>query len=247
MTNQVHSFFNPAQTADFNELATKTDSHFEVKYFDFHGLGAVARTILAAANAKFTNSFPTDFPSEKALTPFGLIPLLKETSADGKITIQIAESDAIERYLGKKFGFLGQNAFEETLINTFISNSAGMASQVFIRYFSLKDEAQKAEAKAKLIEGPLKDWAKHHEQHLSANGSNGHYVGDKTSLADFKVAFLISIVQGIAGDEVISESKTPAIMKVKATVDAIPGVAKWQESAEYKAISDKTFNALGFR
>ncbi|KAF9362252.1 hypothetical protein BGX34_006517 [Mortierella sp. NVP85] len=235
MTAQPHPFFDPAQAENFKNLAAKTDSHFEVKYFGFHGLGAAARTILAAANAKFTNVTPTDFSQEKPLVPFGLLPLLKETSADGKITIQISESDAIERYLSRKFGFSGDDIFEETVINQFVSNSAGITQQIFGRYVTLKEKAEKEAARAKLIEGPLKDWAVNHEKHLVANGSNGHYVGNKTTFADIKAMSLIWLIQVITGDAVISSEKTPSILKVKDTLEDLPGMRAWYATEEYKA------------
>ncbi|KAG0291273.1 hypothetical protein BGZ97_005941, partial [Linnemannia gamsii] len=111
----VHAFFNPAQAAAFNALATKRDSTFEVKYFDIHGLAHITRLLLAISGQKFKSTNPADWAAEKPLAPFGHMPLLIETSADGKTTLQIAESDAIERYLARKLGLLGSDAFEEVL------------------------------------------------------------------------------------------------------------------------------------
>lgn len=247
MTAQPHPFFNPAQAAAFNELATKTDSHFEIKYFAFHGLAHVSRTILAAANANFTNAIPIDFSQEKPSTPFGVIPILKETSADGKTVLQVSESHAIERYLSKKFGFLGKDIFEETLVNQYLSNTNGAIQQVYIKYFAQKNPELKKEALDQLIKGPFSDWARHSEQHLIANGSNGHYVGDKTTLADIAAASLIWVIRGISGDDVLSEEKTPAILKVKAAVDDLPGVQAWYKTQDFEDFATNTFNGLGFR
>ncbi|KAG0205953.1 hypothetical protein BGX28_002547, partial [Mortierella sp. GBA30] len=80
----VHAYFDPAQAAAFNEAALKRDSQFEVRYFGFHGLGDMARTMLAAGGAKFTNFNPDNWPEEKPKAPFGVMPLLKETTSDGK-------------------------------------------------------------------------------------------------------------------------------------------------------------------
>ncbi|KAF9121996.1 hypothetical protein BG015_005676, partial [Linnemannia schmuckeri] len=178
-TKMVHAFFDPAQAAAFNALAAKKDSTFDVKYFDLHGLASVPRTLLAISGSKFTSTSPKDWASEKANTPFGYMPLLTETSADGKTTLQIAESDAIERYLARKFDFLGSDAFEEVLVNTFVSNNRALLSAMLNKYFSVKDAELKAASKELLITNNIAPWIKHHEQHLIANGSNGHYIGNK--------------------------------------------------------------------
>ncbi|KAF9347613.1 hypothetical protein BGX26_000911 [Mortierella sp. AD094] len=245
MTHTVHPYFDPAQAAAFNELALKRDSTFELKYFGLHGFGAINRTILAASGAKFTNIVPADWAAEKPLAPFGVIPLLKETSADGKTTINVAESDAIERYLAKKFGMAGDNAFEETVINSYVNNTNALMMNVFMNYFRIKDPVLKAEAKEQLANGSFATWAKLNEQHLVANGSNGHFVGNKTTLADIKAAYVLAIIQSIKEDAITEESY-PALFKVKTTVDSIPSLKAWRATEEYKAFSERNLAILGF-
>ncbi|KAI8605612.1 hypothetical protein EDD21DRAFT_363171 [Dissophora ornata] len=246
----VHQFFDPAQAAAFNEICHKKDSTFELRYFGLHGLGAISRTILAVSGAKFTNVITDrtmdDWASEKPKTPFGVLPLLKETSSDGRV-INIAESDAIERYLSEKFDLYGSDAFEKNLVNTFVAHSNGLVVQLFLRYYIIKDAVLKAENKEMLVSTIIADWVKYHEQHLTAAGASGHYVGNKTTIADIKTAHLITMLQGFTGEDLISEAKTPALMKVKATVEMIPSLAAWRETEEYKAMSERNFNILGFR
>lgn len=242
----VHSFFNPAQSANVNALAGRRDSTFNVTYFGIHGLGGVTRTLLAISGQKFTTTNPEDWATEKPKAPFGQMPLLTETSADGKTTIQIAESDAIERYLSKKFGLLGSDAFEEILVNTFVSNIQALQSMILIKYMTVKDPEIKAASKEALITNNIAPWVKNHEQHLAANGSNGHYVGNKVTLADVKATFLISLIQCVTGEELVSKSKTPAIWAVREELDKIENVAAWKKTEMYKELSEKNFAALGF-
>ena len=239
----VHAFFDPAQTAAFNEAALKRDSDFEIRYFGLHGLGDMARMMLAAGGAKFTTINPENWAEEKPKAPFGVMPLLKETTSDGKV-IQISESSAIDRYIAKKFGFLGDNAFEENLVNTFVSNDQSLQDQIFVKYLRIKDVEEKAEAKKLLVENSVAPWIKNHEQHLQANGANGHYVGNKTTMADFKTAMMVRMVQGIIGEDIISQKKTPALLKVKTQVDNIPSLAAWRTTDEYKALAEKNFAIL---
>ncbi|KAG0064313.1 Glutathione S-transferase S1 [Linnemannia elongata] len=242
----VHAYFDPAQAAAFNALATKKDSTFEIKYFNIHGLGGVSRTLLAISGNKFTSITPVDWASEKPLAPFGLMPLLTEISADGKTTIQIAESDAIERYLARKFGLLGSDAFEEVLVNTFVSNNHSLLNAMLGKFFTVKDHELKAANKELLITNNIAPWIKYHEQHLAANGSNGHYVGNKVSLADVTTDLLLGLIQGMTGEELVSKSKTPAIWEVREKLNKIEGLAAWKQTEEFKILSENNFTALGF-
>jgi len=234
----VHAFFEPSQRAAFNALASRTDSTFEIKYFPIHGLAGIARTILAIAGAKFTTFNPEDWAAEKPHAPFGVMPLLVETSADGKTKLQIAESDAIERYLARKFGLLGADAFEDTLVNSFVSNTTGLQVHIFVKYFLVKDLELKAANKEPLITNNITPWIKYHEQHLKDNGASGHYVGNKVSLADLKTDMMIRLIQSMTGEELISESKTPALWKVRVELSKIEGVAAWKKTEQFKALND---------
>ncbi|KAG0286311.1 hypothetical protein BGZ96_009547 [Linnemannia gamsii] len=243
----VHAFFNPAQADKFNALAGRRDTTFIVTYFGIHGLGGVTRTLLAISGQKFTSINPEDWATnEKLKAPFGSMPLLAETSADGKTTIQIAESDAIERYLSKKIGLLGSNAFEETLINTFVSNAQFLQHAILSKYMTVKDPEVKAVNKEPLITANIVPWIKNNEQHLAANGSNGHFVGNKVTLADIKAVFLMDLIGCVTGDELISKSKTPAIWAVREELDKVENLAAWKKTEMYKDLSEKNFAALGF-
>jgi glutathione S-transferase len=240
-----HAYFDPIQAAAFNELAPKKDSTFEVHYFGLHGMGGIPRDILAISGSKFTSVIPTDWSSEKPSTPFGVIPLLKETSADGKIINRVCETDAIERYLAKKFGLLGDNAFEETVINSFVNNSNGYWNTLAIKYFRANDPESKAKNKEEISKTVVQSWVQYLEQHLAANGSNGHVVGDKLTFADIKIAKMIEITLALFPGS-LSKETHPAILKVKETMDEVPNLKAWRATDDYKAISEKNMAVLGF-
>ncbi|KAF9096645.1 hypothetical protein BGX29_008482 [Mortierella sp. GBA35] len=183
----VHAFFNPAQVADFNALAPKTDSTFE-----------------------------------------------------------IAESDSIERYLARKFGLVGRDAFEGTLVNTFVSHDTALINQIFSKYATVRDAEVKAANKEPLISNNIVPWVKYHEEHLQGNGANGHYVGNKVTLADIKTDLIITLIQSLTGEDLVSEEKTPAIWRVRVELDKVEGVAAWKKTEEYKLFSEKNLALLGF-
>ncbi|KAF9374134.1 hypothetical protein BGX21_004232 [Mortierella sp. AD011] len=200
----AHPLFDPAQAAAFNELALKRDSTFELRYFGLHGLVLTGRIIVV------------------------------KTSAGGKITINVAESDTIDRYLAKKFGMAGDNAFEKTVINSYLNNPIGMILKIYLKVFAVRDPALKAEAKEQLLNGPIPTWIKFFEQHLAENGSNG---GNKITLPDIKTDIINVIKEGT-----ITKESHPSLMKVKTTLDLIPALKAWRATDEYKAFSE--FNLL---
>ncbi|KAG0279035.1 hypothetical protein BGZ95_002490 [Linnemannia exigua] len=246
----VHAYFNPAQASAFNALASKTDSTFQVKYFKIHGSGAISRILIVigtGGHKQLSNAYEDDWSDYKPTTPFGLMPLLTETSADGKTKLQIAESDAIERYLARKFDLFGNGtAFEEVLVNTFSSHTMALINQIFNKWGIIEDPMVRAANKESLATDQIAPWIKHHEKHLQANGTNGHYVGNKVTLADVKTDYVITMIQALTGEELVSESKTPAIWRVRQEMDKIESVAAWKGSEEYKVLSKENYDMLAY-
>ncbi|KAF9128603.1 hypothetical protein BGW39_004899 [Mortierella sp. 14UC] len=243
----VHPYFDLAQTTAFNTLAHKTDSTFEIRYFHVHGMGAMSRTIITIGGGKLANVHAEDWAIFKPTAPFGAMPLLTETPADGKTRLQIAESDAIEHYLARKFGLFGNGSvFEEVLVESFASNTQALINEIFDKYTIIQDPAVKAANKGPLIGHHIARWIKHHEEHLQANGANGHYVGNKATLADVKTDYVITIIQAMTGEALVSENKTPAIWRVRQEMDKIESVAAWKASEEYKSISKDNYTLLGY-
>ncbi|GJJ76152.1 hypothetical protein EMPS_08511 [Entomortierella parvispora] len=254
----VHAYFSPDQAESYNHLVSRTDSKFEVQYFGWHALGGTTRYILAIGGANFKSITPAEGTwgtEHKAKAPFGYMPLLRETSPDGKYTLLISESDAIERYLSHKFGLLGKNGYEELIINQFVSSNNAMAMNLFLRYFSILDNEEfKAANKAKLLGGTIPSWIAAHEKHLCENTAavakglkdgNGHYVGETFSLADVKTPALVDMIRVISGDDMVSKEKTPALWKVKETMEASPSVKAWKATPEFKEISERNFQLIG--
>ncbi|RCN49308.1 glutathione S-transferase protein [Ancylostoma caninum] len=88
--------------------------HYKLTYFNGRGLGECARQLFALADQQYEDIRVTheDFPEIKPNLPFGQLPLLNE---DGK---ELAQSNAINRYLARKFGFAGKTPFEEALVDS---------------------------------------------------------------------------------------------------------------------------------
>ncbi|KAG0336064.1 Glutathione S-transferase S1 [Podila humilis] len=240
----AHPYFDLEQTSTFLDLAPRKDSSFEVHYFGLHGFAYEIRTILAISGAKFENVFPVDWIADKAKTPFGVLPILKEIGYNGK-AIQVAENHTICRYLSRKFNLLGTNLFEETLIDSFFTSTQTSFVNVCKIYDPMSPEA-KADLKISLFEKTVQPWIEHHERHLVGNGTNGHYVGNKLSLADIKTVTMILTVNGLWGADTITADKSPGLIKVKTTLEAIPAYAAWTQTEIFKTLSAANKLRSGF-
>ncbi|KAG0380997.1 hypothetical protein BGX24_001185 [Mortierella sp. AD032] len=230
----------------FNENAHKQDNSFKILYFKVHAMGSIIRAILAASGAKWECAFPKDWMNEeKKTTLFGVLPNLFETTATGE-TIEVAESEAIENYLSKKFNFLGEDAFDEMKIRAFSSSLQSLSNFVLIKIGGMKDPEVKATMQTQFIESLLPRFVTYHERHLEANGRNGHYVGNKLSYADIKLAVLLVTIFSFTGETQINKQATPAIWAAWEKVNAIPSYAKWVNSEEYQGIVDGNLQLLGY-
>jgi hypothetical protein len=93
--------------------------------------------------------------------------------------VAIAESKAIEQYLAQKFNCLGKNTYERSLIASFVSSTGALWDDILITIVQLNAPPEvKQQQMEALLKTKLPNWIKIHEQHLQANGNNGHYVGD---------------------------------------------------------------------
>ncbi|KAF9353299.1 hypothetical protein BGX26_008915 [Mortierella sp. AD094] len=235
----LHKFDSNSEAA-FNKVSRRQDSTFKLLYFPIHGVAYASRLILATSGAKFESTFPTNWVQEKATAPFGVLPVLHETvttkDGDGEVqeVFEVPESEAIERYLARKFQLLGQTPWEEMKIDAFVSSIKSLIYLAFSRIPTVKDTAQKQEMVQDLINKSIPTWVQLHERYLVANGSNGHYIGDKLTLADIRALIVIELVLALTEDRVISQEKTPAIWRLWEGVRAIPSFVTWRDTASYK-------------
>ncbi|KAG0000073.1 hypothetical protein BGZ80_006430 [Entomortierella chlamydospora] len=235
----LHKFDSNSE-AVFNKVSQRQDSTFKLLYFPIHGVAYASRLILATTGAKFESASPTNWVEQKATTPFGVLPVLYETvtTKEGDSEVQevfeIPESEAIERYLARKFQLLGQTPWEEMKINAFVSSTKSLTFLAFSRIPTVKDTVQKQEMVQDMVNKSVPAWVQSHERYLVANGTNGHYIGDKLTLADIRALIVIELVLALTEDRVISQEKTPAIWKLWEGVRAIPSFVAWRNTDSYK-------------
>ncbi|KAF9173892.1 hypothetical protein BGX21_001175 [Mortierella sp. AD011] len=238
--------FDDNARAVLNESIKKQDSTFKLKYFKLHGVAYASRLILATTGAKWECVFPDDWANtEKKETLFGVLPVLYETTSSGQ-SIEVPESDAIEHYLSKKFQLYGQDDFDEIKVRAFASSLQSIISYYFLRVAVVRDEGYKEEMMKRFLTEALPPFVATHERHLEANGRNGHYVGDKLSLADIKLTIAVNMIKAVTDDKFVSKEKTPAMWAVWETVSAIPSYVSWRETDSYETVSSGNVRIIGF-
>ncbi|KAI7823579.1 hypothetical protein BC939DRAFT_492979 [Gamsiella multidivaricata] len=243
-TNSVLPIATQASThALAQAIDTTTESTFKFLYFGLHGRGELIRNLLAYGGAKF-EELSLDWPAMKKDTPFGVLPVLYETTSDGTV-LELSESQAIERHLARKFDLLGSNSWENHLVDRYYTSMETLSVNFFkVLFAPLEKRNYEAEA---FYRDHLPRWIAAHEAHLAKNGTNGHYVESQFTLADLKTALMVDRIllmvpkgleERVRG--LISEERTPGLWKVKETVNAHPRIAEWKKSERHAQIDAGT-------
>ncbi|KAF9185996.1 Glutathione S-transferase S1 [Haplosporangium sp. Z 767] len=236
-----------AQTSRLLKTVDPKDLEYEILYFPISCVGATPRHILTYGKANWHNKHPDDFFGAESLEkfdcPFGVMPKLtikaaasqsdKETGGDVQEAV-VTESFVIDLYLAEKFGLLGESAYEEQAIKSFYSTIHYLRERSLMRVtWTFPDK--RPESWVTFTQTSLPQWIKLHEQHLENNGSNGHFVGDKISLADIH---LVSVIDHFAelprGEEIVAQFQASSLLwKVHETVVQNPEIAAWRGSEEF--------------
>ncbi|CAO3685708.1 unnamed protein product [Umbelopsis ramanniana] len=195
-------------------------SNFEIFYFELHGLALTTRSLLSLGGFEWKNRYPQNWKEEeKPTTPFGKLPVLTETRADGSKFV-LAESNAINRYLARKAGLLGTSEDETALIDQFYESWCEIVSKGLpvLRLKSSEPEkfAQDLATYQETVVNPL--LAKH-EEALVKNGT-GYYVGNKLSLADLHAAAISTGISSLVKVEGVYPNLWKLVQNVR-SVDAV--------------------------
>ncbi|KAF9385015.1 hypothetical protein CPB97_005195 [Podila verticillata] len=112
-----------------------------------------------------------------------MIPLADSQSYDAVIS----EAVVIEAYLAKTYGLLGDGICEETVTKALHSTILSMHDHFSIAVTFIQRESR-IKFIATFISSTLLTFCASLEKYLMVNGSNGHFVNSKLSLADIRAA-----------------------------------------------------------
>ncbi|KAF9215403.1 hypothetical protein BGZ59_001463 [Podila verticillata] len=224
--------------------ATTSDIKYRVLYLKLHGVAATTRAILAISGAEWESIYPTDWAVQKKQVPLGVMPVLYETHQESGLILEIPESEAIERYLARKFLLFGQDLWEETAINVFYSSSNAVMAHYVTKVLLAFPDTKSRELE-KFVTKEVPAWIEQHEKWLGRNGLNGHYVGDQLSIADIRSVICLDRYISLPECKgLFSDEKTPGLFKLKSTLEQNERYWAWIHSQDFEDINASTRQRL---
>ncbi|KAF9197519.1 hypothetical protein BGZ49_002003 [Haplosporangium sp. Z 27] len=141
----------------------------------------------------------------------------------------------IDVFLAERFGLLGDNKYESLTIQSMYSSIHYLRERTFSEVAGVPED-HRFKTRGLFMKHTLKKFLEDHDFHLRDNGSNGHHVGNKLSLADIHLSNVIHFWETMPwGKMVLDEFKRyESIWKVKETVDNVPEIAAWRATPEFK-------------
>jgi len=194
---------------------------YKLTYFNAKGSAEVIRFIFAQGGVKYEDVRVKvrgeQWKEMKPTTPFGVLPVLE---VDGK---QLGGSLIIGRYLAEMFGLSGDSPFENAQIANIV-DAVYDFNQEFTKMFFEQDETRKAEMMKKLKEEVIPTKLQFFEKRASTNDSGWLYAG-KLTWADFCLYLSLEWAMKTVSSEFMSNF--PGLTKMRASVEALPNIAKW--------------------
>uniref|UniRef100_A0A915AJW2 glutathione transferase n=1 Tax=Parascaris univalens TaxID=6257 RepID=A0A915AJW2_PARUN len=194
---------------------------YKLTYFNIRGLAEGARLMFHHAGVDFEDNRleREDWPLLKPNTPFGQLPLLE---VDGEV---LAQSTAIFRYLGRKFGLAGKTPMEEAQVDSIFDAYKDFIAEVR-PYFLVAGEDYPGDKEKLLKELVIPAREKHFpglEKFLNKSGS-GYLVGDSVTWADIVISDSLATWETLVPDLL---GNYPVLKKFVEHVRDLPNIKKW--------------------
>lgn len=190
-------------------------------YFDIHGSrGLLVRLALSIGGIDFEDDrvSTADWPSRKAATPYGQLPVLE---VDGQI---VAQSNGINRFVGKLAGLYPTDPLQAALCDE-IMDAVDDIGWKITTTFTLSDEEKRVQRQV-LADGAISFYLRALQERLQARG--GQYFADnRLSVADLKVFGFIRYLKSGLLDHVpadLPDRVAPALVEHFERVRNHPGV-----------------------
>ncbi|KAJ8021971.1 Glutathione S-transferase 1 [Holothuria leucospilota] len=160
---------------------------FKLTYFDVRGRAEPIRYLFALAGVEYEDKRLTseEWKKLKPNTPFGGLPILE---VDGKV---LGQTQAICRHVAYMHGFFPENAWDRAQADAICEKQ--LEFMVAIQRAKFESDPAKKETMAKKLKE--EDSKTHLTQLQNAlkqnNGGKGWFIGNKISLADVQVFFVL--------------------------------------------------------
>jgi prostaglandin-H2 D-isomerase / glutathione transferase len=196
--------------------------NYKLTYFDVPiSRGEECRLALHVAGLPFEDERLNrdQWAARKASTPFGALPVL---AVDGR---QLAQSNAILRYIGSQHGLHPAELFEAATHESLMCAVEEMRTRMgpIIR---IKDEVEKKRARQDAAGGYLQEWGAAVERQL---GAGPYFAGAKLCVADLKLFVAVGAYQKGTIDYIPSDvfGKFPKLLRLVEAVKQHPRVIDW--------------------
>jgi len=216
-----------------DEATTTAKKKLKLSYFDLRDRGETSRYLLAIGGVEYEDhrypfvfGTPGDWSTlktdefdaaRKAGTldaNLGRVPILE---VDG---LEIPQSKAIERYLGKAFGLMGSTDEEAALVDALGEHCRDV--------YSLFMAAERGGKMDDFFATQLPDLlAKFEKAVVKANGNGKFLTGDDLSLADVQLYVLLTNIVGDKAKPAYAE--TPRLAAALSAVAVLPQVQQWEK------------------
>jgi glutathione S-transferase len=193
-------------------------------YFDFDGSrGETARLAMHLAGIPFEDRrIPTkDWPAQRDQMPFQALPVLE---VDG---MQITQSNAINRYLGKLGGLYPQSEWQAARVDEVMDAVEDISTKIG-QTMRLDEEAKKP-AREALTAGPLPRFLQQIEARLAVGGDEW-FAENRLTVADLKCYYWVRWLKSGALDHIpadIVDRHAPLLLRHFERVKSHPKIAAY--------------------
>jgi glutathione S-transferase len=193
-------------------------------YFDFDGSrGEAARLAMHIAGIPFEDRriARKDWPALRDGTPYRELPVLE---VDGKA---IAQSNTINRYVGKLAGLYPKDDWQAALVDEVMDAIEDISNKIG-NTFTLEGEAKKT-AREALAAGPVAHFLRQFESRLEAGGGEW-FVEKRLTVADLKCFLFVRWLKSGALDHVpadIVDRHAPLLAKHLERVRSHPKITAY--------------------
>uniref|UniRef100_A0A6U4DPQ7 Glutathione S-transferase n=1 Tax=Phaeomonas parva TaxID=124430 RepID=A0A6U4DPQ7_9STRA len=223
---------------------------YKLTYFDINGRAEYIRLAFVAGGIEFDNELINRdmWQAMKPTTPFGQLPLLTYTKAEGEEPVKIAQSNAILRFVGKAIGLYPEDPVAAMHVDSAMDYMedimAPMQATIFPPRYAMPawdGEDARMAARARLANDILPSKFAAAEALMAANGS-GWVVGDAMTIADLKwYTHLNRFTSGdLDGVPATILDDYPNLKGLLAKVEAVPAIAEWQAAEQARKAAKNT-------
>lgn len=196
----------------------------KLTYFDFSGGRAEpARLALHIGGITFEDYrfAPTDFAEVRKTTPLGQVPTLHVND------VQVTQSDAITRYVGKLAGLYPEDAFQALLCDEVLGAMEDINVGIGATFRMAGDELKNA--REALVAGALPKYLRWLEQQLESHG--GQFLADhRLTIADLKAFVILRWLSSGKLDHVpvdLIDQAAPRLRDYMNRIAGLPAIAQY--------------------